>query len=403
MNLNLEKNNYIIIPNFISKERALEIGREFKIHCENVSPGGDVDVPTSECVYNFLPILELMCEKTHQISSILEEPVLPTYCYSRLYKNRNILHKHTDRDACEISLTLHLYGDKPWKIWIENPEGDPKSVSLEPGDAMMYLGITAPHWRDEYDGEYYCQSFIHYVRSRGDKLYTYFDKCRTVKEECDLYNMNSIPKPNIEKKPIELPNDQKLVIPKSSNTLGQYIHVFENILSDELCDMILDEYGRSSEWSDAQIGDEITPVNKSIRNCKQIFISSDEIKSKNNEIREKIDQYLFESVSKAVKLYKTNHSDFSIDIDTGYQLLKYDVGGFYVKHVDSYKKEQRSVSCSLSLNDDYDGGEFSFFDGDILIKSPKGSVVMFPSNFMYPHEILKVTNGIRYSIVTWMV
>lgn len=403
MNYNLEKNNYIIIPNFISKERASEIGKEFKAHCENVSPGGDDSVPTSECVYNFLPILELMCEKTHQISSILEEPVLPTYCYSRLYKNGNILHKHTDRDACEISLTVHLCGDKPWKIWIETPEGDSKSVSLEPGDAMMYFGITAPHWRDEYNGEYYCQSFIHYVRSRGDKLYTYFDKCRGVKEECDLYNMNSIPKPNIEKKPIELPDSQKLVIPKSSNTLEQYIHVFDNILSDELCDMILNEYKKCDEWSDSQIGSEITPVNKDIRNCQQISISCEEIKEKNPEIREKIDKLLFESISKAVGSYSNNHPDFTIDIDTGYQLLKYDVGGFYTKHVDSFKKEQRSVSCSLALNDDYEGGEFSFFSGDVLIKSRKGSAVMFPSNFMYPHEILPISKGTRYSIITWMV
>jgi predicted 2-oxoglutarate/Fe(II)-dependent dioxygenase YbiX len=33
----------------------------------------------------------------------------------------------------------------------------------------------------------------------------------------------------------------------------------------------------------------------------------------------------------------------------------------------------------------------------------KGSVLMFPSNFMYPHEILEVTKGTRYSIITWFL
>jgi predicted 2-oxoglutarate/Fe(II)-dependent dioxygenase YbiX len=61
------------------------------------------------------------------------------------------------------------------------------------------------------------------------------------------------------------------------------------------------------------------------------------------------------------------------------------------------------VSCSFALNDNYEGGEFSFFDGQIKIKLPKGAALLFPSNFMYPHQILPVTNGTRYSIITWFI
>lgn len=52
------------------------------------------------------------------------------------------------------------------------------------------------------------------------------------------------------------------------------------------------------------------------------------------------------------------------------------------------------------LNDDYDGGEFFMFD-DKEIKMPAGSVIVFPSNFMYPHEVKPVKSGIRYSYVSW--
>lgn len=48
-------------------------------------------------------------------------------------------------------------------------------------------------------------------------------------------------------------------------------------------------------------------------------------------------------------------------------------------------------------------GEFAFFDREIIIKGSKGSIVMFPSNFMFPHEIMPVISGIRYSIITWYV
>jgi predicted 2-oxoglutarate/Fe(II)-dependent dioxygenase YbiX len=63
----------------------------------------------------------------------------------------------------------------------------------------------------------------------------------------------------------------------------------------------------------------------------------------------------------------------------------------------------RSVSCSFALNDDYEGGEFAFFDRELKYKLKKGSILLFPSSFMYPHEIMPVTKGTRYSIVTWFI
>ena len=41
---------------------------------------------------------------------------------------------------------------------------------------MLYLGCVADHWRNQFLGKEYVQVFLHYVRSRGDKAYTYFDK-----------------------------------------------------------------------------------------------------------------------------------------------------------------------------------------------------------------------------------
>jgi hypothetical protein len=52
------------------------------------------------------------------------------------------------------------------------------------------------------------------------------------------------------------------------------------------------------------------------------------------------------------------------------------------------------------LNDDYEGGELLMF-GDHRIHLPAGAVVVFPSNFMFPHEVKPVKSGIRYSYVSW--
>ena len=43
----------------------------------------------------------------------------PTYSYTRLYKNGDILKKHKDRFSCEISGTLNLGGDM-WPIFLKD-------------------------------------------------------------------------------------------------------------------------------------------------------------------------------------------------------------------------------------------------------------------------------------------
>ena len=53
------------------------------------------------------------------------------------------------------------------------------------------------------------------------------------------------------------------------------------------------------------------------------------------------------------------------------------------------------------LNDDYEGGDLIMFE-DKKIDTKKGDLLLFPSNFLYPHEITPVTKGVRYSYVSWL-
>jgi hypothetical protein len=62
-----------------------------------------------------------------------------------------------------------------------------------------------------------------------------------------------------------------------------------------------------------------------------------------------------------------------------------------------------TLSIVISLNDksEYEGGEFQMF-GDKQYDLDAGDMIIFPSNFLYPHEVLPVTNGVRYSCVSWV-
>lgn len=87
-------------------------------------------------------------------------------------------------------------------------------------------------------------------------------------------------------------------------------------------------------------------------------------------------------------------------------LLKYSLGGKYEVHTDHYTTAVRALSVIINLNDEYQGGDLIFTDQKNIeikrFKLDKGSVVFFPSNFMYPHIIEPITKGTRYSIVAWL-
>ena len=174
--------------------------------------------------------------------------------------------------------------------------------------------------------------------------------------------------------------------------LKDYIFVVPNVVPLELCDAVLAEYKNCADWENAVVKN---GENLNTRNCQTVGISFSSIIEKNQEIRQKIDQELFASASNAIKQYREKFSLCNIEQDSGYDLLKYKEGQFYTAHTDSFKDRPRAVSCSFALNDGYEGGEFAFFNRELVYKLEKGACIMFPSNFMYPHEIMPVTSGTR--------
>jgi hypothetical protein len=291
MNKQLIENNYIILPNFISKERSIDLSAEFLSHCEKNNVDGDSQAPNSYSTYNYISFLELLCEKTPEISSLIEETVLPTYVYSRVYKNGSELLAHTDRDACEISVTLHLDGDSSWPIWIETPSGEKRCVKLNPGDTMIYLGRNAVHWRGPYQGKNYTQVFLHYVRSRGDCSYTYFDK------------LNETEKPITDNTDIkQIITETKTTSPRSKKSLEDYIFTLDNVVSEELCNRIIEEYRDCSFWSPTTVGS--GNLNHEIRNCDTINISESVVLEKNFDVRKKIDEDFYVCASESINEYR---------------------------------------------------------------------------------------------------
>ncbi len=117
-----------------------------------------------------------------------------------------------------------------------------------------------------------------------------------------------------------------------------------------------------------------------------------------------ISKRLYEPLDLATKHYSTELYPFCgrniKNREYSIHILKYEVGGFLPAHQD-HGVSSRILSTVSYLNDDYDGGEIEFQNSKIKIKPPKGSIIFFPSNFLYVHEVYPITKGSRYSLPHW--
>lgn len=184
--------------------------------------------------------------------------------------------------------------------------------------------------------------------------------------------------------------------------IENFIQVFENTVKESLCDDIINEYKNASEWKEGTVGN--YNVDSNIRNCDSIFISNQNSIKLNQKTRKNFDNQIFKIVSNCLEKYIQLHYTHlsNIESDSGYSLLRYKTGQFISTHIDASNRSPRELSLSINLNDNYSGGEFSFFDKELKFDLKKGDIIMFPSNFMYPHEILPILSGERYSIITWI-
>ncbi len=159
LNPKLLEDNYLLIENFIEKETALSLYKEFNKFCSGLlyNMPGDSQAPNSPFIYNYLPFLEILVDKIPTIKEQCHETVFPTYCYGRVYQKQEELKTHTDREACEISASVHLWGDKAWPFCIKTGQGETRELWLEPGQAVIYLGCRAEHWRPKFSGEKYAK------------------------------------------------------------------------------------------------------------------------------------------------------------------------------------------------------------------------------------------------------
>ena len=177
---------YLVVKNFLSKEMSnflysIFLNKkslaDFLFHTKYISPFesifGKYNDPQMNnkntfCLYGDLVFDTLLYNSTKKISELTGMELFPTYTFGRIYNKGDILERHTDRPACEVSLTLNLGGD-PWAIYLDPTGGTNKKgkkIILEPGDILLYKGNELEHWRNKFTGNICAQIFLHYTSNK---------------------------------------------------------------------------------------------------------------------------------------------------------------------------------------------------------------------------------------------
>jgi hypothetical protein len=120
----------------------------------------------------------------------------------------------------------------------------------------------------------------------------------------------------------------------------------------------------------------------------------------------RFEEALIKAFHSAAMAYKSYNSFLDITDDSGYEMLRYQEGERFGLHTDAIlggEEGFRQLSALIYLNDDYTGGETAFPRQGVKFKGGAGDLLVFPSNFCYPHEAMPVTKGTKFAVVTWFV
>jgi hypothetical protein len=97
--------------------------------------------------------------------------------------------------------------------------------------------------------------------------------------------------------------------------------------------------------------------------------------------------------------------------ETFLQILEWGQGNRLDEHVDARNDDDpvptpsgnptRDISSTIYINNNYLGGEINFPNQSQLIKPDAGSLIVFPTTHHYPHAVLPVIDGKRWTMTNF--
>ena len=188
---------------------------------------------------------------------------------------------------------------------------------------------------------------------------------------------------------------------KMDRDLSSYVVVLENWIDEESCKQTIREM-QNANWQQHTFYNAMDGSYNTRSGSKELDIAYGRGLS--------TQPYIMQRIWDAYKEYVTHLNFTWVDSWQGYSEVRFNMYketrlmAEHCDHIHTLFDGERKGIPTLTflgmLNDDYEGGELIMW-GDEKIPMAKGSAVVFPSCFLYPHRVEPVTSGTRYSCVSW--
>lgn len=178
--------------------------------------------------------------------------------------------------------------------------------------------------------------------------------------------------------------------------------VYQNFLSDEEIDKLLNKYKDVTPWKGGIVSSEEDQYHANVvEEVRRVDINTIHVEDDN--------MWLFDKLSMAVADANTHYNYHLTGFLEHMQLLRYSEptgdtgGGFYDWHQDVGlgQLNTRKLTCIIQLTDpvEYEGCEVQVMGAGVISKT-KGTLTIFPS-FTH-HCVTELVKGHRESVVAWV-
>ena len=200
-----------------------------------------------------------------------------------------------------------------------------------------------------------------------------------------------------------------------TNDLNYYVKNFKGIVSETICNQTIKELSEQNDkfeqhrWSNPLSNG--APLRADIQGTERTeLLSGSQELDITRHVPTTYQTYMdkiYESLQEYMKYIKLPYFNGW----TGYSPIRWNrykedrKMAEHCDHIQSLFEGKRKgvpiLSCLGSLNDDFEGGDLVFF-GNKVVEFKRGDLLIFPSNFLFPHRVEPVKSGIRWSYISWV-
>tara|TARA_B100000287_G_scaffold73071_1_gene64772 strand:+ start:138 stop:719 length:582 start_codon:yes stop_codon:yes gene_type:complete len=187
---------------------------------------------------------------------------------------------------------------------------------------------------------------------------------------------------------------------KPDTKLDECIYVAEKIIPPDLCDAVVKDI-ETREWKPHQWYNVVTDSSHSEETMEL------DVQFVTPKLQKVLGNFVVEAARQYNKIYSFSGAAQMIKDFCPIRFNRYSPGQIMRQHhdhihsiFDGKNKGVPVLTFILNFNDNYEGADLYFWK-DTVVKLGKGDIIMFPSNWLFPHGVTEATKGKRYSGSVW--